>query len=296
MPKANAKVKLTNRGPAGLLSRGGGKLTNRGPAGVLAKMATPQVAEADVSVPEAKPAVKGKANNIRQSLTKVEIVDIDSLTPDPLNARLHPERNIEAIKESLARFGQATPLTVKKKGRVVMKGNGTLEAAIQLGWTKIAAHFVDFSDLDALSYGVADNRTAEHARWDFKVLSEIQAKLDAADLPGLIAWTDEEVAVLRANEEPYLATLGTPEGDQTWQELWKGMPEFDQQDLSSVRHLVVHFRSEEDFTAFLKLVKQVSGDVRQKSIWYPKAEIGRFADKRYMSKADSDGKQKGKAK
>ena len=37
-------------------------------------------------------------------------VPLSSLCLDPANARSHPEHNLEAIKGSLARFGQAEPL------------------------------------------------------------------------------------------------------------------------------------------------------------------------------------------
>jgi hypothetical protein len=37
----------------------------------------------------------------------VRRVPLDALVPDPSNPRVHDERNLEAIKTSLARFGQA---------------------------------------------------------------------------------------------------------------------------------------------------------------------------------------------
>lgn len=37
----------------------------------------------------------------------IKRVPLDSLHVDPANARLHPETNLDAIKVSLARFGQA---------------------------------------------------------------------------------------------------------------------------------------------------------------------------------------------
>jgi len=41
---------------------------------------------------------------------QVETVPIDQLEEDPKNARLHPEKNLNAIKESLGKFGQRVPL------------------------------------------------------------------------------------------------------------------------------------------------------------------------------------------
>ena len=43
---------------------------------------------------------------------QVETVAIDSLEPDPENARVHGSDNLKAITTSLKRFGQARPLVV----------------------------------------------------------------------------------------------------------------------------------------------------------------------------------------
>ena len=64
----------------------------------------------------------------------VETVPLTSLTPDPLNARKHNRRNIDAIKASLSKFGQRKPIVVTNDGTVIA-GNGTLEAATSLALT-----------------------------------------------------------------------------------------------------------------------------------------------------------------
>lgn len=69
---------------------------------------------------------------------------------------------------------------------------------------------------------------------------------------------------------------------ENWTEEWKGMPEFAQEDLAPVKSVIVHFASLADQAAFAKLVGQRIGH-RTQSIWYPEAEIGHFADKRYAS-------------
>ena len=268
----------------------GPKLVNRGAAGLLNKVKLTDKGKEVISAggPEL-PA--GRKNHIAKALAALT-VDIATLTPDPNNGRLHPERNMDAIKASLRLYGQVKPIVVRKKGLVVVAGNGTLAAAKQLGWTRIAATVVDMTDVEAAGYGLADNRSAELAQWDFEVVARLD-KLLLEEGHSQVGWTMEELSVLRQNVEEYVPIQGNEDGDQSWQELWKGMPEFDQQDLSSFKHVVVHLRSEEDFLKFLELVGQEPGDVRQKSIWYPKAEIGHFADKRYVS-TNGDGEQPAK--
>ena len=58
----------------------------------------------------------------------VERVPLDSITPDPANVRLHSDTNLDAIKGSLARFGQQKPIVVDQQG-LVRAGNGTLLAS-----------------------------------------------------------------------------------------------------------------------------------------------------------------------
>lgn len=110
---------------------------------------------------------------------------VDELSSDPVNARKHNQRNIDAIMASLRRFGQQKPIVVDLSG-VVRAGNGTLEAARQLGWDTIECVVTSLKGSDAISYAIADNRTAELAEWDDDVL--------AAQLNGLLA-DDSELLV-----------------------------------------------------------------------------------------------------
>ena len=94
---------------------------------------------------------------------------------DPKNARAHDERNLAAIAESLARFGQQKPIVVATDG-TVLAGNGTLAAAKHLGWERIAAITTDLDGAEARGYAIADNRTAELAEWDMvRLCEELQA-------------------------------------------------------------------------------------------------------------------------
>jgi DNA modification methylase len=108
-------------------------------------------------------------------------VDIADLVLDPANARKHPEANIEAIKGSLAVYGQRKPLVVNRRTRAVEAGNGTLEAARDLGWKKIAVVFVDDDPATAAGFSIADNRTAELATWDQEALDKLLREVRSDD-------------------------------------------------------------------------------------------------------------------
>jgi ParB-like chromosome segregation protein Spo0J len=111
---------------------------------------------------------------------RIENVNINSLTPDPANARTHDSKNLKAIASSLEKFGQRKPIVVTPDS-IVVAGNGTLEAAKSLGWTQIAIARtpVGWTWDQVKAFALADNRTAELAEWDDKVLADQLLELDA---------------------------------------------------------------------------------------------------------------------
>ena len=111
---------------------------------------------------------------------EVERVEVSSLVKDPANVRRHSEKNLEAIKGSLARFGQQKPIVVGADG-VVIAGNGTLAAAQSLGWSMIDIVRSPLTGSEATAYAIADNRTAELAEWDEGALAQQLAALSIED-------------------------------------------------------------------------------------------------------------------
>ena len=126
---------------------------------------------------------------------------VNELSADPANLRKHNERNIEAIKASLRRFGQQKPIVVNDKG-IVIAGNGTLEAARALGWDTIAVVHTRLDDHGQVLYGIADNRTAELAEWDWMALTGVmKGHTDDAEH---IGFTKAELDALCGQDEKYL--------------------------------------------------------------------------------------------
>ena len=134
-------------------------------------------------------------------------VPVDDLVHDPANARTHNERNLNAICGSLRQFGQRKPLVVQQQGMIVRAGNGTLEAARKLGWSHIAALLVDEDNVAAISFAIADNRTAELAEWDDDVLVRMLHEVEVGDeeLQQMFAELAEDLSLIdadsRVNEE-----------------------------------------------------------------------------------------------
>lgn len=124
-------------------------------------------------------------------------VSVDELHLDPSNARVHDERNLSSICQSLNEFGQRQVIVVRKASNTVVAGNGRLEAARKLGWTHIAAVFVDENEVQAARYAIADNRTSELSHWEPENLRAIleAIKTDFGEVES-IGFSDDEFNAL----------------------------------------------------------------------------------------------------
>jgi site-specific DNA-methyltransferase (adenine-specific) len=109
---------------------------------------------------------------------KLTTTKIAELSLDPSNVRKHSRRNLDAIKASLRKFGQQKPIVVDAKG-IVLAGNGTLTAAQELGWTEIQIVRTELAGVEATAFAIADNRTAELAEWEDKLVDVIKSLIVA---------------------------------------------------------------------------------------------------------------------
>lgn len=127
------------------------------------------------------------------------MVPVGNVQPDPRNARKHDERNIDAIKRSLQSFGWRSVLVANKKTKQLLSGNGRLRAAMELEEAQVPVLFVDADSEQAAAYAIMDNRTAELAGWDDKVLAgvlrDLQSSVDVAD----VGFDDNEMDALLAS-------------------------------------------------------------------------------------------------
>lgn len=123
---------------------------------------------------------------------KIERVPLSVLSLDPSNTRAHDERNLEAIKASLQRFGQVEPLVVQEATKRVVGGNGRLQAMRALGWTEADVALVDLNDVQATALSIALNRTGELASWDMDALKRtLDALEEAGEMDGVGFAPDE---------------------------------------------------------------------------------------------------------
>jgi hypothetical protein len=204
----------------------------------------------------------------------VEVIAVADLHIDPGNVRKHPARSITDIKASLARFGQQKPVVIDANN-VVRAGNGTLEAARELGWPTLRCVRTGLSGTDATAYSIADNKSALSAEWDDDALARTLHALQDEDFDlGAVGFTDAEVDALFGTEGGEV--VDDPQAE------WKGMPEFEHEDLTSQFQVIVHFANEADMRSFEELVGQKI-PTNTRSIWHPKAERQTVKGSGYVS-------------
>jgi hypothetical protein len=142
--------------------------------------------------PERKP-VEPEPSGERSETTAedVETVGINEVKVHPLNPR---EGDIGAIIDSLTYMGQYRPIVANKRTKHIVSGNHTYQGAVQLGWEKIAVHWIDVDDVEEIKILIVDNRTSDLATYD---PSELNKLLTSTSFKGT-GFTPEEVAEILA--------------------------------------------------------------------------------------------------
>ena len=164
-------------------------------------------------------------------MAKTSTLDLDAIELDPNNAREHDEANRDAIKASLETFGAGRSIVLDGDG-VVRAGNGTVEAAIEAGFEQVlvvepepgqlvAVRRPDWTEQQAKGYGIADNRTAELAKWNVATLQSVIDSIPEVD-PGAMGFDVKQLEdlfkdVTQPKGDPSLAGAGegaTPEAPE----------------------------------------------------------------------------------
>lgn len=144
---------------------------------------------------------------IDEKTTKQEI-QIKSVSVNTVKEwKENPRKNDEAavkLAELLKEHGQRSPIVVWKKNMVIYKGNTTFKAVKLLGWKTIDVILTDFpSEIAAIAYGIADNKSSEFSEWDDLILSDLlKADTDGYCVKERIGFTEKELKGLFNPKKP----------------------------------------------------------------------------------------------
>ncbi len=124
----------------------------------------------------------------------------ESLVPWDMNPRKNDGAPVEAVKQSIRRFGFAAPIIALEGSRMIVAGHTRWKAATDLGLANVPVRFVDLDEGEAVALALADNKLGEMAEWDDDALAEILADFDRSNLSEL-GWGESELKALLDTED-----------------------------------------------------------------------------------------------
>src|SRR5580700_11719914 len=140
---------------------------------------------------------------------EVTYLSTSSLKPHPQNPRVHSDKQIIQIAQSIEAFGFNVPILVDDRQNIVA-GHGRLLAAKKLGLGTVPV--IKLSHLSEAQYKaflIADNRLTENSSWDerllgeqLRVLSELELNFDLEVIGFETAEIDVLIDGLESTNEP----------------------------------------------------------------------------------------------
>ena len=145
----------------------------------------------------------------RAARISVRWLPVESLTPDPGNARLHGPRQVARIADSIAAFGFNVPVLIDGDG-AVLAGHGRVLAARRLGFSEVPTIALEhLSEPERRAFMIADNRLAELASWDDRRLGVELKALKSLDLDFSIEATGFELDEIELRIDPRIKSTGS---------------------------------------------------------------------------------------
>jgi DNA modification methylase len=145
-------------------------LPSRSPRVWNGRFALP-VAGAPVGRTEALVKMRRRTNTMRIRDLKVAMALVSALKPNARNPRSHSNSQLRQIAASIKAFGWTNPILIDGDKNVIA-GHGRLKAANMLGLTQVPIIFInDMTEAQKRAYIIADNKLAENAGWDRKLLA-----------------------------------------------------------------------------------------------------------------------------
>lgn len=191
-----------------------------------------------------------------------------TLSPYERNSRVHSDRQIDQIINSIKEFGFTIPVLIDETNMLIA-GHGRVMAAQKMGLEEVPVMVArGWTDQMKRAYVIADNKLTENSTWDEELLkAEIkQLEFENYNLEFLGFEVDELTDLFLDKEFGKTDAL----------EEWTDMPEYEGLE-PCYKKVVVNFDDEESFNAFFELVGQ-SHTEKTKSIWFPEKEKRNLKD------------------
>ena len=192
--------------------------------------------------------------------------DINSLIFAEYNPRQLTKDQYQNLKDSISRFGLVDPIIVnsnKDRKNIIIGGHQRVRVAMDMKLEYVPVVEVNLNHQKEKELNIRLNRNT--GEWNFDVLA------NNFEIDELLDWGFEN----------YELGVNT-KIDINEEEMWEGMPEYDNEDISPYKTIKLHFRNDNDIKEFAEIIKQkITQDTR--SMWHPKLEREIFKDKEYKN-------------
>ena len=142
---------------------------------------------------------------------KIETLKLKDLTPYEKNAKEHPQKQVEQIKESIQRFGMNDPIAVWGKKNIIVEGHGRFLACKELGIEEVPCIRLDhMTDVERREYTLIHNKTTMNSDFNFglledelKAIEEEDLNIDMSSFDFVLPEEDEEKEEPEAEEDKF---------------------------------------------------------------------------------------------
>ena len=108
--------------------------------------------------------------------TTLTLQQLTKFKPHPKNPREHTPEQVQAIAESILRFGFLRGVVVRKG--LILAGEGSILAAKKLGLKEVPVIVADhLTDEQALGFMLSDNKLNQLSDWEPDMLAQVLGKM-----------------------------------------------------------------------------------------------------------------------
>lgn len=125
-------------------------------------------------------------------------VPLSQLTPDPQNAKDHPQDQVEQIKSSILQFGNLDPIGIWGEENLIVEGHGRFQALSELGYEEAECIRLDkLSEEERKAYALVHNQTTMNSGWIDEMLKVNLEQIDSIDMSqfGFVPAYDEDIEI-----------------------------------------------------------------------------------------------------
>ena len=113
---------------------------------------------------------------------QIETINIGAIIPYKNNAKKHPQKQIDKIKESIKEFGYNDPIAVDGNNMII-EGHGRYEALKQLGYESVECiRLNNLSEDQKKAYILVHNKLNMDTGFDSKILNDELLSIDTIDM------------------------------------------------------------------------------------------------------------------